>query len=55
LDEKSVSRAIFTARAAFHASIAVLDGHVLSVHFKYFMRTDIQTHPATSAFIFIKF
>jgi hypothetical protein len=55
LDENSINRAIFTARAAFHTSIAVLDLYVLSVHFEDFMGTNIQAHSAASAFILIKF
>jgi hypothetical protein len=53
LHKDGIDRAIFTACAAFHTDITVLDGYVLSVHFKHFMGTNIHAHSAAGAFIFI--
>jgi len=48
-------RAITAACSAFHAGVAVLDYDMRTIHFKYFMGTDIETHSAARAFLFIQF
>lgn len=54
LDLESSRGTVCTAGAAFHASIAGINPNLFSVHCKYMMRADIETHTTTGAFLFIQ-
>jgi hypothetical protein len=54
LYRNGTNRAIAAARSAFHAGIAILDCCMFAIHFKHFMGTDFQAHPAAGAFIFVE-
>jgi hypothetical protein len=49
-----MNRTIFTTGAAFHTGIAVFYHHVLFIHHKHLMRTNIKAHTATGAFVFVQ-
>jgi hypothetical protein len=55
LNENGSRGAIFSAGAAFHTGITVLNDGMFSSSFKNLMRTNFEAHTAAVAFIFIKF
>jgi hypothetical protein len=54
LHGNGIGGAIQRACAAFHAGIPILYHHMFAVHFKHFMGTNIQTHTASRAFVFVQ-
>jgi hypothetical protein len=44
-----------TAGPTFHTGIPIMDKNALAVHFQHIVRTDIQAHATSHAFISIKF